>query len=853
MVVLKCNLYNCNTLACLKLLSVQTSSKEMSVQLVDSCGKDDLKTQFVTREGEYRLMTLSEYSRPNRVGYQNNQSNPQVRVSLVTLPSQQTSQQTVVENGNNQGGNTGNTNPVPSTKFGCATTNETSNNRDQTHSNITGGLSPSCSTPIGGDRICFNYGKELYVYAYRGVKKASDLSKPIDKKLYKGTNPSCHDFNAAAATYEGAPLLVGFSTGQIQLVYPGRREQGKLYNEERLIDKTKVTCLKWIPGSENHFLASHVSGCLYAYNEELPCTPTTPSYQPYKCGDGYIILACKSKSTRNPLFKWCFGQQENASINEFCFSPCGQHLAIVSQDGFLRVFHYSNMELIGIARSYFGGFLCVCWSPDGKYVVVGGEDDLVTVYSLLEQRVVARGQGHRSWVSVVAFDPYTTSYSNWNGDDFSDDDNPINDGFKNCYSNNKHAGESTTATSVRRPTSACRNTVSTSEKLATCYRLGSVSQDTQLCLWDITEDVLRQSIGHLSRNLSLAEHTPCNAKSEFSNSANNSSSGQIVTSHKDSSKSIANASSIEDKDTVDNANYNMKKISVTSSNINTAINCDDSYSNNSSGKGSTSSVDGKHAKNSVSKENNVVISSNISAIIGSSNKKEKENHGDKNSKYDSNHHHQSTFNSITQRFSNLGFGNSGNNSSNNSEKSEKSGKSSKRNIISLAGKSSISNNIHASSNNNHFQHSNSLSNNSQINNNVDQTVSTSSSSSGGGVVGGGSISNTITSIIPASLTKNKRSDGNGTTASGTSIVSSYDPMKLIGTPACPRFDDCPVLEPLVCKKIAHERLTALIFREDCLLTACQDGFVYTWARPGYINLPQHLPPSPTAPPGGTVV
>ncbi|XP_021706627.1 WD repeat-containing protein 20 isoform X2 [Aedes aegypti] len=143
----------------------------MSVQLVDSCGKDDLKTQFVTREGEYRLMTLSEYSRPNRVGYQNNQSNPQVRVSLVTLPSQQTSQQTVVENGNNQGGNTGNTNPVPSTKFGCATTNETSNNRDQTHSNITGGLSPSCSTPIGGDRICFNYGKELYVYAYRGVKK----------------------------------------------------------------------------------------------------------------------------------------------------------------------------------------------------------------------------------------------------------------------------------------------------------------------------------------------------------------------------------------------------------------------------------------------------------------------------------------------------------------------------------------------------------------------------------------------------------------------------------------------------------------------------------------------------------
>lgn len=49
-------------------------------------GKDDLKTNFVTREGVYRLLNLSEYSRPNRVGYQSNQNSPQVCVSLVSLP-----------------------------------------------------------------------------------------------------------------------------------------------------------------------------------------------------------------------------------------------------------------------------------------------------------------------------------------------------------------------------------------------------------------------------------------------------------------------------------------------------------------------------------------------------------------------------------------------------------------------------------------------------------------------------------------------------------------------------------------------------------------------------------------------
>ena len=53
---------------------------------------DELKTQFMTREGTYRLMTLSEYSRPNRVGYANNAQGGSgggvpVRVSFVTVPA----------------------------------------------------------------------------------------------------------------------------------------------------------------------------------------------------------------------------------------------------------------------------------------------------------------------------------------------------------------------------------------------------------------------------------------------------------------------------------------------------------------------------------------------------------------------------------------------------------------------------------------------------------------------------------------------------------------------------------------------------------------------------------------------
>lgn len=56
--------------------------------------------------------------------------------------------------------------------------------------------------------------------------------------------------------------------------------------------------------------------------------------------------------------------------------------------------------------SYYGGFICVCWSPDGKYILTGGQDDIVSIWSVNERQLVARCQGHHSWVKAVAFDPW---------------------------------------------------------------------------------------------------------------------------------------------------------------------------------------------------------------------------------------------------------------------------------------------------------------------------------------------------------------------------------------------------------------------------------------------------------------
>ncbi len=61
-------------------------------------------------------------------------------------------------------------------------------------------------------------------------------------------------------------------------------------------------------------------------------------------------------------------------------------------------------QCCGLVQSYYGGLLCVAWSHDGRYIATGGEDDLISIYGVLERSVVVWGQGHTSWVAAVAFD-----------------------------------------------------------------------------------------------------------------------------------------------------------------------------------------------------------------------------------------------------------------------------------------------------------------------------------------------------------------------------------------------------------------------------------------------------------------
>lgn len=647
--------------------------------------REELKTHFTTREGTYRVMSQAEYSRPTRVPMTQMQSMPgmpnvsgaPVRVSFLTLPVASPCSCLCRDHPRHN-------NPDVSTADGGGEAAEhqqaNSDDKEECGRCYADRMRRTMRSEFDGDdrecmdRICFNVGRELYVYVYRGPQSAADLNKPIDKRVYKGTFPTCHDFNSANATPTSCSLIIGFSAGQVQLIDPFNKEYqaSRLFNEERFIDKSTVTCLKWVPGHAQHFLVSYSSGFMYLYNEELQCPQSVPSYQVFKQGEKFTVYTCKAKSTRNPIYRWQVGQ---GPINQFAFScPDARMLATVSNDGYLRIFNYHQMELLSCMKSYFGGLLTLAWSPDAKLIVTGGEDDLLTVYHVQEKRVVCRGQGHKSWISQVAFDPYTCTTIDTDLElnglliDVGSDDDLRTGGMGACRST-AAADQLATSASERerdkdRTTSLVDGTMTTPVMrnqsrrqpmhmssisrcsfasfgtingtshtgIGVCYRIGSVGHDTQLCLWDITEEMLKPSNIQRHRNSTII--APMIGL-------------EIQTSSRlDPLSEVSPAPSVGDKP--------------------------------------------------------------------------KKKRG----------------------FHRRGF-----------------------------------------------------------------TL---------GRLSGGSSSDRRRLDSPASL----------------AATAAIDEARLLGTKICPRMEDLPVIEPLVCKKIAHERLTTLEFRRDCIVTACQEGFICTWARPG---------------------
>ncbi|KAF9889392.1 hypothetical protein FE257_007293 [Aspergillus nanangensis] len=250
--------------------------------------------------------------------------------------------------------------------------------------------------------------------------------EPLAKILFTKAHMLSHDVNELTKSAAHIDVALGSSAGDILWYEPISQKYARI-NKNGVINNSPVTHIKWVPGSENLFMAAHANGQLVVYDKEKEdalFTPEleNPSVETIKSSGRQPLQILKSVNSRNqksnPVALWKLANQR---ISQFAFSPDQRHLAVVLEDGTLRVMDYLQEEVLDIFRSYYGGLISVCWSPDGKYIVTGGQDDLVTIWSLPERKIVARCQGHNSWVSTVAFDPWRCDERNYRFGSVGDD------------------------------------------------------------------------------------------------------------------------------------------------------------------------------------------------------------------------------------------------------------------------------------------------------------------------------------------------------------------------------------------------------------------------------------------------
>ncbi|MBA0844931.1 hypothetical protein Goarm_022796, partial [Gossypium armourianum] len=162
-----------------------------------------------------------------------------------------------------------------------------------------------------------------------------------------------------------------------------------------VISSSRCTSIAWVPGGDGTFVNKDGAGdsSFFIIKDQTQFSVAHARY---------------SKS--NPIARWHVCQ---GSINSIAFSFDGAYLATVGRDvqAICECLIIQKNSLYVVAKVIMVLYCVVLGGAlmDGKYILTGGEDDLVQVWSMEDRKVVAWGEGHNSWVSGVAFDSYWSS------------------------------------------------------------------------------------------------------------------------------------------------------------------------------------------------------------------------------------------------------------------------------------------------------------------------------------------------------------------------------------------------------------------------------------------------------------
>lgn len=240
----------------------------------------------------------------------------------------------------------------------------------------------------------------------------------LTKILLTRAHPLCHDINRKTKSLGGFDLIVGFSSGDILWIDLVSGKYNRI-NKNGEVCKAAVVDIKWLPNSDSRFVVAYANGWVAVYDKDREGGACEAAQQyvesrksSAKSGSEiehcHVIKSHNEASKQNPLALFAVSPKPLTSL---VFSPTAlRTLAVTGRDGYTRLLNLHTEQATDAFPSYFGGVTCAAFSSCGRYLATGGQDDLVSLYRVDSAagpaQLLARLQGHHSYVSHVAFDTY---------------------------------------------------------------------------------------------------------------------------------------------------------------------------------------------------------------------------------------------------------------------------------------------------------------------------------------------------------------------------------------------------------------------------------------------------------------
>jgi len=144
-------------------------------------------------------------------------------------------------------------------------------------------------------------------------------------------------------------IIMGFSSGDLMWYEPISQKYSRL-NKNGRMNPCSVVDVRWLPHSESLFVAAHADGALLVYEKDRDDSSTladvfdAPQIQQqqqqskkekaFSSFAVYKSIMSPSLVKTNPIGAWKLG---NAKPEAMAFSPDGFYLAVVSEDGTLKI------------------------------------------------------------------------------------------------------------------------------------------------------------------------------------------------------------------------------------------------------------------------------------------------------------------------------------------------------------------------------------------------------------------------------------------------------------------------------------------------------------------------------------